>query len=292
MKNINPKKTHEQLRSFIGMINYYRGMWRILSDIIAPLSELTSNKLKFKWNDEHQKIFYTVKKVIGHEYLWTYPDLNILFKMNMDVSSTCLGAVILQRGKPINFYSRKLNPTQRNYTMTERELLSILETLKESRNALLWHKIIVHTDHKNLTYKNSNTEHVMWWCLVIKEFGPELKYVKVKNNVVSNVFSRIEFSPNTTKLNIFKCFGYDGKDILPQSYPIQYYYISREKNKEKYILSELNSHKYYEFITFCGGDKTHELVWHKGKTVLPRPLQNNTVEWYHDTLYRTGETWA
>jgi RNase H-like domain found in reverse transcriptase len=55
----------------------------------------------------------------------------------------------------VAFYSRKLNPAQTRYTTTERELLSISETVKEFRNILLGQQIIVHTDHANLTYTKS-----------------------------------------------------------------------------------------------------------------------------------------
>ena len=55
----------------------------------------------------------------------------------MDASKVQLGEVINQDNKPIAFYSRKLNPAQVNYTTTERELLSIVETLKDLRNILL-----------------------------------------------------------------------------------------------------------------------------------------------------------
>ena len=72
-----------------------------------------------------------------------------------------LGAVISQLGKPIYFYSRKTIPDKRNYTMTERELQYIVETLEELRNILLGHEIVVHTDHKNLTYKIFNKKRVM-----------------------------------------------------------------------------------------------------------------------------------
>jgi hypothetical protein len=54
-----------------------------------------------------------------------------------------------------------MNSAQQNYTTTEKELLSIVETLKEFRNILLGHNVIVHTDHKNLTFKNFKTERVM-----------------------------------------------------------------------------------------------------------------------------------
>ena len=85
----------------------------------------------------------------------------------------------------ISIYSRKLNPAQVNYTTTERELLSIEETLKELRNILLGWQIKVYTDHKNLTYKSFNTERVMRWRLILEEFSSELIYIKGSKNVCS-----------------------------------------------------------------------------------------------------------
>ena len=58
-----------------------------------------------------------------------YPDFNKPFHVRTDASKIQLGAYITQDGKPIDFYSRKLNPAQSRYTTTERELLSIVETL-------------------------------------------------------------------------------------------------------------------------------------------------------------------
>jgi len=59
---------------------------------------------------------------------------------------------VSQEGKPIAFHSRKLNPAQMRHTTTERELLCLVETLKEYWNILLRQQIKVFTDHKNLVY--------------------------------------------------------------------------------------------------------------------------------------------
>ena len=98
---------------------------------------------------------------MSQETLLRHPDFNKEFEIHTDASKYQLGAAISQNNKPIAFYSRKLNSAQLNYTTTERELLAIVETLKEFRNILLGQKIVVHTDHKNLTYKVFNTERVM-----------------------------------------------------------------------------------------------------------------------------------
>ena len=127
--------------------------------------------------------------MIGREVLLAYPGFNAPFKIHTDSSKTKIGAVIYQKGKPINFYSRNMNSAQQNYTTTEKEILSIVATLKEFRNILLGHQIAVYTGHKHLTYKYFNTERVMRWRLILKEFGPELKYIKGENNIVADALS-------------------------------------------------------------------------------------------------------
>jgi hypothetical protein len=79
-----------------------------------------------------------------------------------------------------------------NYITTEKELLAIVETLKEFRNILLGQRIVVYTDHKNLTYKNFNTERVVCWRMVIEDFGPEIIYIKGNDNVVIDAMSRLD----------------------------------------------------------------------------------------------------
>ena len=147
-------------------------MWIKRSEVLAPLTSMTSKEVKWNWTEDCQKAFDKIKKIASREVLLSYPDFSETFEIHT------LGAVLSQKGRPIAFYSRKLNSAQVNYTTTERELLSIVETLKEFRNILLGQKIKVYTDHKNLTYKAFNTERVMRWRLILEEFGPELHYIK------------------------------------------------------------------------------------------------------------------
>ena len=88
------------------------------------------------------------KKYISRKTLLSYPNFDKLFDIHTEASNLQLGAVISQNGKPIAFYSRKLNPAQTHYTTTEKELLDIVETLKEFKNILLGQKINVYTYHK------------------------------------------------------------------------------------------------------------------------------------------------
>ena len=81
--------------------------------------------------------FDEIKKIVTKETLLAYPNFEQEFVIHTDASHTQLGAVIFQNDKPIAFYSRKLNDAQTRYTTTERELLAIVETLKEFKNILL-----------------------------------------------------------------------------------------------------------------------------------------------------------
>ena len=68
---------------------------------------------------------------MAHATLLNYPDFNETFKNHTDASALQLGAVISQKGKPISFYSGKMTDSQQRYTVTEREIPKIVETLKE-----------------------------------------------------------------------------------------------------------------------------------------------------------------
>ena len=170
-----------------------------------------------------------------------------------------IGAVISQEGKPINFYSQNMNMSNNNYTTTEKELLSAMATLKEFRNILLGHQITVYTDHKNITHKYFNTERVMRWCLILEEFGPELKYIKGENNFVSNTLSRLEMSDNQNILNISELYVYDDAYLPDSFYPIRYQDFSKAQKTEAKLDQKLVSHKDYTFDTFRGGNQNHRL---------------------------------
>ena len=313
---IKAPTTRKQLRSFIGMVNYYRDMWPQRSHCLAPLSSLTSKNVKWKWTDEHQKSFEQMKALIAKETLVTFPDFTKEFEIHTDASKLQLGACITQDGKPVAFYSRKLNPAQTRYTTTERELLSIVETLKEFRNILLGQRIKVHTDHENLTYKTFNSDRVMRWRLYIEEYSPNLQYIKGTENVVADALSRLDRNDkplsdekedfflayalsrldrtetpiDDTKesfLALMDCFAKesDASDYSPLNY--QMLKVGQEKDKTimRYLKDES---KQYVLKEFHGGGRQTSLVCFKDKIVIPGLLQKHVIMWYHTTLCHPG----
>jgi hypothetical protein len=112
-------------------------MWPRRSEILAPLTRLTSKDVPFQWTDVKQQAFDKIKAIVCCKILLLYPDFHKPFHIHTDASHYELGAVISQDNHPIVFYSCKLQPAQIRYTTTERELLSIIEIIKEFRNILL-----------------------------------------------------------------------------------------------------------------------------------------------------------
>jgi hypothetical protein len=98
----------------------------------------------------------------------------------------------MQEGKPLAFYSRKLNSAQTRYTTGEQELLSIVETLKQFRDILLGEQVIVHTDHLNILYGKLSNDHITRWRLLLEEYGPQYVHIAGKNNIVADALSRLE----------------------------------------------------------------------------------------------------
>jgi len=147
-------------------------MWPRRSHVLAPLTALTG-KSTFEWNEACDKAFEEMKALAVIDTLLRYPDHKKGFKLETDSSDYQLGAVILQEGYPVAYYSRKLTPAQMNYTTIEKELLSIVETLKTFRTMLYGARIDIYTDHKNLAYSMTQytAQRVLRWRLLLEDFG-------------------------------------------------------------------------------------------------------------------------
>ena len=277
------------------MVNYYRDMWIHRSDILTPLTQLVSKTVKWIWTEEQQNAFDMMKKLLSREALLSYPDFSKPFDIHTDASHHQLGAVISQDQRPIAFYSRKLNPAQTRYTTTERELLAIVETLKEFRNILLGHHIRVFTDHKNLTYKNFNTERVMRWRLILEEFGPDLNYIKGEKNIVADALSRLGIEPPVINNDLSlpqqaEIFGQTLMDVSDQLIPIQFKQLQSAQQQDPQLLLSLSDSPALHLKSFCGGGKSRMLICRKDKIVVPISLQQRMVEWYHEILCHPGMT--
>ena len=210
---IDPPTSVKTLRSFLGIVQYYRDMWEKRSHMLAPLTDLVAEcglsktekkagkkKKAWYWNATHQEAFDTIKATIARDVVLAYPDFSKPFEIYTDASTRQLGAVIVQNNRPIAFFSRKLTDVQQRYSVTDIELLAIIETLEEFRGMLLGREITIYTDHKNLTspllgHSKMQDNRLIRWRWIMEEYGPTIIYIKGIHNTVADAISRLDYDP-------------------------------------------------------------------------------------------------
>ena len=95
-----------------------------------PLTRITSNKQKFKWTKIKQDPFDEIKRIVDCDTLLTSPNFHEIFKTHTNDSVFQLGVVISPKLKATSLYSRKLTDAHKRYTLADKELLSIVKSLK------------------------------------------------------------------------------------------------------------------------------------------------------------------
>jgi hypothetical protein len=179
-------------------------------------------------------------------------------------------------------YSCKLTDAQTRYTVTELELLAIVETLQEYRTILLGQIVKIYTDHKNLTFANFNTDCVCHWRLIVEEYGPEIVYLPGVHNIVANFLSCHPIS--TDSFNEIHCID----KIFPinndDSFPLDLVTISMHQEADAHLQRIKQSNNDYET---CIIGRTPIVYLHE-KIVVPQSLQRQIVDWYHTMLAHPG----
>lgn len=144
---------------------------------MAPLTKMTGSQLAL--TDKQRKAFITA------DTLLCYPDPNLPFHIYTDATEYQFDAAILQNEQLVGYYSHKMNQVQCNYTTMEKELLRIVQKLKEHQLILYGAKINFHAYHQNLISANLNLHHVIHWHLFSEEFHPQFHYITVTNNMLA-----------------------------------------------------------------------------------------------------------
>ena len=189
----NPK----QVRHFVGLVNFYKKFYKGKSKTLAPLYHLTKKGIKFDWTPECEKAFQEMKSIMAQDTLVSLPQYGQEFTVHTDANDEHIGGIISQdtgeKVRILAYFSKKFNKAQESYPVTEKELLSTVETLKTFRTMLLDQKITVYTDHLNLTHHNTQftSNRVLRQRLVLEEYGVEIRYIQGVKNEAADALSRM-----------------------------------------------------------------------------------------------------
>ncbi|KAH9704946.1 Endonuclease [Citrus sinensis] len=172
---------------------FYRRFVKDFSTLAAPLTEIVKKHVGFKWGSEQERAFNLIKEKLVSAPLLALSDFAKTFEIECDASGIGIGAVLMQEGHPIAYFSEKLSGAALNYPTYDKEMYALVRALETWQQYLLPKEFVIHTDHESL-------KHLKWqgklhkrhakWVEFIESFPYVIKYKQGKENVVANALSR------------------------------------------------------------------------------------------------------
>lgn len=191
--------TKKRLRSFLGLVGWYRRLIPNFATRSAVLSDMTrkSSPVKLKWTQESEDAFQDLKNCLCEKPVLQCPDFTLPFIVQTDASGVGLGAVLLQGEAedmlPVQYISRKLFPREVRYSTVEKEALAIKWALDTLKYYLIGKEFILETDHRALQWihkmKDTNARITRWY-LSLQPFRFQVQYRPGRGNVIADFLSR------------------------------------------------------------------------------------------------------
>lgn len=230
IKQFPQPTTVQELRRFLGIINFYRRCLPNSASTQAVLYELTKgckkrDKSLINWTEESSAAFLKLKDDLSSAALLAHPSSTLDIVLMVDASNTAVGAAIHQVKEnifqPLGFFSKQLNPTQQRYSTYDRELLAIVLAIKAFRHLLEGRPFCIYTDHKPLIYafhKNSDKASPRQCRQLdfISQFTTDIRHVSGEKNFTADALSRI--STISTTLPVEELVKAQAQDSETQDY--------------------------------------------------------------------------
>ena len=204
-------------RMFLGLANYYRNFIPHFAKIAEPLYALLRKEATFKWGNEEEKSFNSIKHALTSTPTLILPDPNKDYVLRTDASQTAVSAILLQKDTeghlhPVAYGSHTLNSAQRLYTTTEREMLALVWGLQHYRQ-YLFRKLTWVTDHAALThllkYKcETVNQRIARWVLSLQDYDIKPMHEAGTSLVDADALSRIDAELTDVKINSISTFDF------------------------------------------------------------------------------------
>ena len=191
LKDLEPPSNSKSQQRAMGLFAYYSQWIHKFSEKSYPLSHNNTFPLPNKAMDS----FLLLKKELEDAVLTTY-DPNEQLTVETDASEFAIAATLNQKGRPIAFFSRTLNQSERNHSSVEKEAQAIVEALQKWKHYLLGHHFKLVTDQRSVSFMFSpnkgkvKNEKIQRWRLELSLFNYDIVYRPGKENVGADAFSR------------------------------------------------------------------------------------------------------
>jgi hypothetical protein len=208
-------RTKKQLRSFIGLVTFYRQYIKNLSHDLEPLLVLLRKDERFVWNDEREAAFQSIREKLKTLPTLVFPDESPgagPFVLETDASSYSIAGTLGQRSRDgkethlIACYGRSLRPNEVNYTVCEKECLALISGMMRFKHIFVGKPLIVKSDNLNVkffkTLRNEHSPRMMRWSMYINAWigdNVTFEHIKGPTNIVPDALSRREY-PDTGPL--------------------------------------------------------------------------------------------
>ncbi|XP_059488604.1 uncharacterized protein LOC132204244 isoform X2 [Neocloeon triangulifer] len=200
-------KDKQELRRFLGMVNFYHRFLPQAAKLMAPLNCLQNGPKGPKkaplerWTEVEQTAFDTTKEALANAACLAHPRSDVPLSLVTDASDYAVGGVVQQlvnsTWQPLAFFSRTLSAAEKKYPPYDRELLGIFASIKKFRYLLEGRQFQILTDHKPLTFAFSKNKadcspRQLHHLEFIGQFSTDIQFIKGTANLVADALSRIE----------------------------------------------------------------------------------------------------
>lgn len=301
--NFPTPKNQKQLKGFLGLTNFYNRFTSKYAEYTQPLLKLLQKGIKFKWTQEIDDQFNTVKQLFVDTVMLKFPRVGRRFYLQCDASKYAYGGQLYQLDDNneiavIAFTSRTFKGAEKNYFTTEKELLSIVQCLKKFRIYILGQPLTIITDNKALTFLQQchlNNSRITRWILSIQEYRFNVIHCKGKDNIVADILSRypedMQAEETITDTHEYFIHGIAVK-LHPKITQIlkNISQLQTQNNKLQKIISQLknnDNHKLSLHYTL-ENDKLYRKAKTGWKLYVPKEVRNEMIQGIHEMYGHLG----
>lgn len=194
-----------EVKSFLGMINFYGKFIKNLSYYLTPLYVLLKKGKHWSWGKEQDTAFKMVKNMLMSSEVLQHYDESRTVVLTCDASARGVGAVLAQRDAAgregaVAYASRALTPAENNYSQIHREALAIIFAVKKFHQYLYGRSFILRTDHKPLVsifgselgIPNMTASRLQRWALILSAYNFTIEYVNTNANTADALSRLVE----------------------------------------------------------------------------------------------------